>query len=330
MGFKLGDACEVAGSAAEGFAQCWFQGRIEAVTRPSSRAHVSDDLEVGAAQPPRMLAPRLPAPAQADPHAACRACWHWRSARAQGARPSPPQPAAVLAAGASCISMTQPPRSCTAAGLPLLSSSPRALQKPASLPLPPDLLPRFRAPRRPGRGGGAPRALAARAPRAARRRGPAHPHGVPGGCCAERGLQRSWVLRRGRDASRQQADRVCCHGGSPLLLRLHLGTLRFVAWHARPAAAQHPSPACRPCMTAAGGGHRCVRGCGVVARRQGGLAKHACCTTAQLHANGCVHVAPCIPALLSRADRVPPCALLKTPLQWCATASAPAACPSTS
>lgn len=31
MALRVGDACEVAGAAAEGFPHCWFRGTVEAV-----------------------------------------------------------------------------------------------------------------------------------------------------------------------------------------------------------------------------------------------------------------------------------------------------------
>ena len=42
----VGDACEVAGSAADGFAAAWFTGRVTRVIRPSARTAVSDELQI--------------------------------------------------------------------------------------------------------------------------------------------------------------------------------------------------------------------------------------------------------------------------------------------
>lgn len=44
--FAVGDPCEVAGAAADGFAAAWFRGRVESTRRPADRAAVSDELAI--------------------------------------------------------------------------------------------------------------------------------------------------------------------------------------------------------------------------------------------------------------------------------------------
>ena len=44
--FAVGDGCEVAGAADDGFADCWFVGVVAKVWHKASKLAVSDTLEI--------------------------------------------------------------------------------------------------------------------------------------------------------------------------------------------------------------------------------------------------------------------------------------------